>query len=277
MIKFASNSHWYSCRGGTPEAQHDADLRVARKQLLYASPTTIDKDVFKNDFLDRWKMNELVNAAAASFKQPHESDEGYANRIYDLSLTKTRDAANFGKEIHAALEKYPALPIDPRLHPWLHKFGEWYGAHVGDTKAREIILFDHDIGVAGCCDCIASGKGPFENQVIIPDWKSQNVKRDKKGVKKAAFYESWPRQLAFYAVTYAKDAGLFPDQLPTCISLVIDSNEPEAPFMKVWTKEEILRAYRQFVVGAWLWFEKRDYWPQPKGRFDPTFSIPFPV
>jgi hypothetical protein len=270
VIKFEKTAHWYS---KDRKAQHDADLRVARKQLLYPSVTTINKDTFKNDFLDRWKMNELVAAAADNFKQPHESPEDYANRLYELSRSKATDAADFGKRIHKAIEDYPIFPSDAALHPWVHKFGEWRDAHMGDVLHREEILLDHDIGVAGCCDCIAHGKGPFDGQLIVPDWKTQNVKADKKGRKQAAFYEDWPRQLAFYAVAYSKRSGMFPD-LPVCLSVVIDSNAAETPSVRVWKREEIVDNYKDFVAGAYLWFSKRDYWPV--GRWSPTFPFSMP-
>lgn len=273
MIKFENNAHWYGSDG---KPQHDADLRVARKKFLYPSVTTIDKDVFKNDFLDRWKMNELVNAAASTFKQPHESPEDYANRIYEDSLTKARTAANFGKKIHDAIEKYPCLPSETELLPWVSRFGEWYESNVESVIGRETILLDHDLGVAGRCDFIGQGRGRFAGRVIIPDWKTQNVKTDKKGRKSPAFYDSFPRQLGFYAVSYAKQGFLFPTNIPTCISLVFDSNEPGEPFEKVWGEDEIRDNYYDFVAGAYLWFSKRGYWPQPRGKFTLNPSIPMP-
>jgi hypothetical protein len=279
LIKFESGSHWYG-KDGTP--QHDADLRVARKEFLYPSVTTIDKDVFKNDFLDRWRMNELAAAAASTFKQAHETDEDYANRIYELSLEKSKTASEFGKEIHAAIEDYPTYPLDLHLHPWLDRFGGWYNSKVEQVLERERILLDHDLGIAGRCDFIAIGNGDLSGRVILVDFKTQKVKKDPKtGKKKPAWYDSWVRQLAFYAVAYAKgvdfalDARSLADRLPTCISVVLDSNEPETPFEKVWTKEEILDAYRTFVAGAWLWFEKRSYYPV--GKWAPSFPFQMPV
>jgi hypothetical protein len=274
VIKFEKSCHWYS---KDKEACHDADLRVARKQFLYPSTTTVYRYFFNNDFLDRWKMNQLVEAASSNFKQPHETPEDYANRLYELSREKASTAADFGKKIHAAIESYPAYPSDEGLRLWVDKFGEWYTANVEAPMHRERVLLDHDLGVAGTCDFIGLGKGAFDSQVIIPDWKTQDVKKDKKGRKVPAFYESWPRQLGFYAVAYAKEAGTFPDNIPTCLSVVIDSNEPETPFVKVWSKEEIMDNYYDFVAGAYLWFSKRSYWPQANGKWSLNPSIPMPL
>jgi hypothetical protein len=270
VIRFESNHHWYG-KDGKP--QHDADLRVARKQFLYPSCTTIDRDVFKNDFLDKWKLEQVVIAASESFRQPHEQPEDYANRIYEQSLDKSKVASTFGKKIHKAIEKFPERPVEQELIPWIDKFGEWYEGVVESVLFRERTLLDHDIGVAGQCDCIAIGKGAFQGQVIIPDWKTQGVKKDKKGNKAPAFYDSWPRQLGYYAVAYAKESGLFPD-LPTCISVIWDSTEASPPYVKVWGKEEIIDNYKDFVCGAYLWMSKRDYWPV--GRWTPTFPFRMP-
>jgi hypothetical protein len=271
LIRFESSAHWYGTDG---RPQHDATLREARKDKLFPSVTTIDKDTFKNDFLERWKFNELVAAAADTFKQPHESPEDYANRIYEISQYKARTASNFGKEIHDAIENYPQLTLNTSLHPWIDRFGAWYEANVGEVISRERVLLDGDLGIAGRCDFIAHGRGKFDGSLIIPDWKTQNVKKDGKGRKSPAFYESWPRQLAFYAVSFAKETGLFPDHLPTCISVIIDSNEPCDPFVKVWTKEQILDNYMDFLAGAYLWFSKRNYWPVGKWNLNPSIRMP---
>lgn len=278
-VKFEQSAHWYSCRDGEPKPKHDADLRVARKALLYPSITSVLKDEFKNDFLDRWKTNELLLAAANNYRQPHESDEQYCQRIYDLSLDKAITAAKFGKEIHNAIENYPELPAKPELHGWISHFAKWYDASVECPLFREQILLDHNIGLAGTCDFIGRGKGQFEGQIILPDWKTQNVKKDEKGRKKPVFYESWPRQLAFYAVSYSKRSlvmGLPLGVIPTCISVVIDSNEPDDVFTRVWTPDEIASAYEDVAIAAYRWFKRKKYYPHPNGMFKIGFNLNMP-
>lgn len=276
-IKFSEGGHWYG-KDGTP--QHDADLRVARKLGLYPSVTTIDKAVFKNDFLERWKIEQVVLAACENHKQPHENNDQYAQRLYDLSLGeggKASVAASFGSWLHDALDKYPIYPEATELHPWIDRVAGWAADNIVDTYHTEITLLDHDLGVAGRCDRV------FKHRTLgeaILDWKTQDVKKDEKGVKKPAFYESWVRQLAFYAVAYAKGLNLantglsWQNHIPACISVVIDSNEPETPFVKIWDKDEVRKAYDRFIAGAWLWFEgggkRKPYWP--RGEWSPFDS-----
>lgn len=258
LIKFDNSSHWYG-KDGTP--QHDADLRVARKSGLYPSITSIDKASFPNPFLDRWKTEQLVKACVETQRMPHESVEQYAQRIYDISNNKARHAADFGKELHDAVDAYPNPP-EFHLQKWYDNFAVWYSANIESKIASEKVLLDHDIGVAGRTDFIGIGRG-WIHGTIIADWKTQDVKVDDKGRKKPAFYESWQRQLAFYAVAYAKEIGMFPS-IPRCVSLIIDSNEDAQVYAKAWTPEEMVAAYEEFVAGAWLFFRTRGrggYWP----------------
>ncbi len=255
LIKFDNSAHWYDRNG---EPMHDADLRVARKNGLYGSVTSIDKDSFPNLFLDRWKMEQLVKACVENQRQPHEDVEQYAQRIYDISGNKARTAAEFGKEIHDAVDHYPN-PAPSHLTPWFDEFAKFYQANISDKIASEKVLLDHDIGVAGRTDFIGTGLGWIAGRVVI-DWKTQDVKIDKKGRKTPNFYDSWRRQLAFYAVADAKETGAFPF-IPHCLSLIIDSNKGGLVYHKLWTHEESVKAYEEFVAGAWLWCRKRDYWP----------------
>lgn len=255
LIKFDGGSHWYGKDG---EPQHDADLRVARKQFLYPSVTSIDKDTFPNLFLERWKMEQLLKAAAETYKMPHESVSQYAQRVYDISNTKARDAAEFGKKLHDAMDNYPKQPAEELL-PWFNNFAAWYESSIESKVASERVLLDHDIAVAGRTDFIGYGKGALSGRVVA-DWKTQDVKIDDKGRKKPNFYDSWQRQLGFYAVADAKEAGMFPI-LPTCVSVIIDSNPDAQVYTKIWTNKEIVEAYEDFVAGTWLWCRKRGYWP----------------
>jgi hypothetical protein len=257
LIRFDSGAHWYTNAG---EAKHDADLRVARKALLYPSVTTIDKDTFRNEFLEKWKLNQLVIAASENPRQPHENQQQYAQRIYDLSMEKARNAAQFGKEIHDACEHYPQLPMDQSLMPWFLKFEDWYKSFVSSDEYAEQTRLDHETGIAGRVDrCVISKAGA---RVII-DYKTQDVKVDDKGRKKPVFYDAWQRQLAQYAVADAKTTGEWP-RVPDCISIIIDSNEGGLVYPMLWTTEDIEHAYEEFIRGAWLWFNKRGYWPVGK-------------
>jgi len=255
LIKFDNSNHWYSRQG---EPMHDADLRVARKLGLYGSVTTIDKDTFPNHFLQKWKMEQLVKACIETPRMPHEDEEQYAQRVYDISNTKSRVASDFGKKVHDALDNYPAPPPADVEH-WYNQFATFHQANVSEKISSERVLLDHDIGVAGRCDFVGVMRGDGGGKVV-DDYKTQDVKTDKKGRKTPNYYDSWARQLAFYAVAYAKEVGEFP-AIPRCRSVVIDSNPGGEIYVKLWDHKEIVAAYEEFVAGTWLWCRKRNYWP----------------
>ena len=269
LFKSTDGSHWYSKQG---EAQHDADLRVARKQLLYASPTTIDKSEFVNAFLNRWLKEQVVIACVDNPRFQSESLEDYAKRIEFLANTKSRVASDFGTKIHDACEHYPIVPLDITLMPWFNHFVTWYEANVDTTIQAEVVLVDNDIGVAGMTDRIVMMKDPNLGRAIV-DYKTQGIKADDKGRKKPIFYPSWARQLSFYAGADAKKTGFWPT-LPTCINLVIDSTEATPFYVKVWSREEIVDSYHDFVVAANRFYRSRSYWPCGEWSIKPQCPMP---
>ena len=274
MIKFKDGAHYYQCRDAEPTPQHDATLREARKLLLYPSITTIDKNMFKNDGLDRYKAIQLARAAYRHPRMEHETEETYAQRIYEASLEHSMEAADFGKEVHDAIEHYPQMPLNQEIAPYMDKFGAWYDQNIESVLHREKILFDHELGLAGRCDFIGISKRT--GKLIIPDWKTQDVKKNPKGKKIPGFYDSWSRQLAFYGVCFAKEQGLSMNEIPELVSVVIDSNEPETPFTRVWTPEEVRSSYEEVVIAAYSFFKKRDYWPHLHGKPSIITSVALP-
>jgi hypothetical protein len=251
-IKFSDSCHWYA-KDGKPK--HDATLREARKQFLYPSVTSIDKDSFPNLFLERWKLNQLALACCNFPRQPHEiKDEEYCTSRWRLAMDKADEAAIFGKKVHSACENWPAVPASDVL-PWYLKFDSWMIKNSIVPYEREKRVLHHGIGVAGTMDF----KGGAKASRIIMDYKTQDVKVDDRGNKKPAFYDSWIRQLGFYEQADRIENGYVePSQ---CVSLIIDSNEGGEVYDKWWTKEEIQASYEEFLAGAWLWFRKRGYWP----------------
>lgn len=269
LIKFSESCHWY-----TKEAkpQHDADLRVARKELLYPSITSVDKFAFTNAFLEKWKLNQLAEAAGDNMRQPHENVEQFAQRIYEISMEKSAIALEFGKAIHDAIEKYP-IPPSSEFLPWFLEFERWYVANVANSISTESVVLDHQIGLAGRMDLKAL---LTDGRLALVDFKTQGVKVDPKGKKKPAFYDSWARQLAFYAVADAKNQGTFPT-IPVCISLIIDSSEGGKIYHREWTKQEIIDAYEALLHGFWIWCcdHIRGYWPT--GNKWMVRDIPLPI
>ncbi len=253
VIKFDSACHWYRQNGA---AAYDADLRVARKEYLYPSVTTIDKQWFANPFLENWKSEQLVLACIDNPRQPHESAESYGQRVYEASTTKTRVAAEFGKGVHSVVEQYPKSPSDGEFIPWFDQYSAWHEKNISEVIASEGTVLDHDIGVAGRFDRLVIHK---EHGIVMLDYKTQGVKVDDKERKKPAFYEAWIRQLAFYSSAALKRRLV--DTKPRCMSLVIDSKEASPPYEKLWTEEEQQGGLEDFTFAAYGWFKRKKFWP----------------
>lgn len=256
-IKSSDGAHWYEASG---QPRYEADLRTARKEGLFVSPTTLESKQWKNPFLDMWKINQLAIAAYENPRQAHDELDTYCKRIHEISMEKASNAASFGTKIHDAIEKYPTPPSFD-VAPWYDKYGIWHESRIQSTIATESVVADRRIGVAGKVDRRVI---LIDGMRAIIDYKTQDVKVDDKGRKKPAFYPAFGRQLSFYAVADAIECGMYPS-LPVCISLVIDSNENGDVYEKEYEDSYIRDCYINFVTMSWLWFrggnERKPFWP----------------
>lgn len=261
FVKDDGSSHWYQLNAdGTVEARHDATLREARKQLLFPSPTSIEKEVRANQMLARWLKNELAKSFINNPRFPEESDQSYAERVLKISDAKRDEAAIRGTAIHKAIED--GLCIDPTIAPFFEKYKLWDEEHIDTTLHSEMKIADPRIGVAGTVDRVVIHR---QHGLVIMDYKTQKVRDGK-----AAFYESFPRQLSFYAGAYAHKFG----STPRILSVVLDSQTPSTPQEKLYTPQEQHKAYHEFLCGAWLWFSSKGqegYWPV--GHWQPVFNL----
>ncbi len=255
-----SSNHWYDVSGESIVSAHDADLRQARKRNLFISPTSIMKSVRANPMLDRWIKKETVKACDANPRFANEDIDFYVRRIDDLAGKIASDAADRGTAIHAILEEYPKPCTDMSLLPWWDYFHTFYQENFQQTLHNEIRLCDREIGVAGTCDLVAIHK---QHGLCIADYKT------KRKMTGDIFHWSYANQLSFYAHSYAKHNGLL--EIPTCISIAIDSVEPGVPVMKVWEKQEIEDAYNEFLCMTYQWCLERNFWVA--GKWAPQFNF----
>lgn len=261
FVKEETSAHWYKLTNdGEVVPFHDADLRTARKELLFPSPTTIEKQVRANPQLDRWIKNQVAKSFVNNPRLDGETDEAYAARVLTIADSGRDEAALRGTAIHAAIER--GGTDDPVIAPFYAAYLPWHTANVDTDIGSEVKMADPVIGVAGTVDRIVMHR---QHGLTILDYKTQKVKAGK-----AAFYDSFPRQLSFYAGAYRRKHGI----LPRIMSLVIDSQVPSAPYEKLYTPEEQEDAYREFLCHAWLWCNshaKGGYWPA--GRWQPEFRL----
>jgi len=249
MSFFAQSGHWYTVTDGVMASAHDLDLRSAREVNAYPSITTVLKER-ANGALDTWKQDQLFQAMVA---HPYKGDsiEQYKQFISELAGKKGTDAADFGTRLHDALDIYPQMTLDHDLAPYIEAFAPAYDEMVRERVCSEIMLHDADVGVAGRTDLVAETK---EYGLAIIDYKTSKFRNGK-----AAFWDSYKIQLAFYAKCYQKQHNL--DVAPRIINCGINSEEPMKPQWKVYTVEEQEQAYKEFMCIAYLWFSTKKYWP----------------
>jgi hypothetical protein len=258
FVKEETSSHWYfAMPDGTVLPRHDADLRIARKEKLFPSPTTIEKDIRANPVLNRWIKNQVAKAFVNNPRLPEEQDDAYAARILTISDSVRDEAAIRGTALHAAIET--GGTDDMVLAPFYQAYIPWHNDNIDLTIGSEVKMADLQLGVAGTVDRIVQHK---QHGLCILDYKTQKVKKGK-----AAFYESFPRQLSFYAGAYYRKHNV----LPRIMSVVIDSQVPSRPQEKLYTLEEQAQAYAEFQSHVFLWCSDRDYWPT--GRWSPSFPL----
>ena len=264
LLTKQESGHWYAVSSsGEVTSRYDADLRIARKQGLFISPTTIYKAVRANGGLDLWKENQLLKAFFSTVRYMDEDDKAFAKRLKDIAMSKGSDAASFGTRVHDAIEHYPEVPSDESILYQYTQYAQWHEENIIEVLSSEKMVAHRGIGVAGRCDRIAIHKdyGP-----VVIDIKTMDVKEGKKPKP----YESWCPQLAFYAYAEIHNGNLA--NVPTCINVVIDSNgvHPLTPI--VWTPQDVAAGWKDFLATAWLWFTEKDYWPTGE-EWGPTFSF----
>ncbi len=260
--------HWYKLNeDGSIESRYDADLKQARKEKLFISITTVDKEIRSNWAINDYLQRQTVKACVENPPWPNEEPDAYLTRIKIEAGKHSRQAANKGDCIHKIFEDFPQMPIDPDYIGYYDLACSYFDKNILHTRHREIMLAHPRIGVAGRMDMICEHHthGP-----VMIDWKSQGFKqKNKTGPRKAGVYESWPRQLAAGRHMYWLKTG----EWLKCLSVAIDSHQAGLYEEYLWSDEEIEKAYQEFLCHAWLYFTAKQYWPGVGGKWDITFNI----
>lgn len=251
FVKEETSAHWYQLMpDGSVVSKHDADLRRARKERLFPSPTSIEKDIRANPILARWIKNQVAKAFVNNPRMPDEDDQTYGERCLKLADSVRDNAADLGTRIHAAIENDGTE--DPAIAPFYQAYLPWHYDNIETTVGSEVKMADPIIGVAGTVDRVVQHK---VHGLCILDYKTKKVRDGK-----AEFYDSFPRQLSFYAGCYHRKHGV----LPRIMSVVIDSQNPTRPYDKLYTPEEQAEAYNEFLCHVYLWCSMKNYWPATK-------------
>ena len=253
-------AHWYQ-RDGQPlhtvlsakGEPRPTTLRDARKLDLLPSVTNILGVIAKPE-LTAWLQEQAVMAALTLPRIAGETEDAFAKRVVEDSLTTRDGAADFGTAFHHGAERIAqTLEVDPAdlLSAWLNRYRDWWQENVLTCRWTEQRVVSNQFGYAGTADLLIEHK---LHGLCLVDIKTQKVKAG----AKASAYKSWAYQLAAYRKALGVEAR--------CINLIVNSVAPETPIEHVWGETEMDAGLRAFMAARELWVIEKGYDPSEAVR-----------
>jgi hypothetical protein len=230
-------------------------LRDARKLGLLPSVTNILGVIAKPE-LTAWLQEQAVMAALTLPRIAGETEDAFARRVVEDSLTTRDGAADFGTAFHHGAERAAqTLEVDPK-HPaaeWLRHYRVWYQGNAMTLRWTEKVLVHPEGCYAGTADLL------IDHAVHGPTLVDLKTMKMKAGMKMTP-YKTWCYQLAAYRYALG---------LPVkCMNLVVNSNEPSVPIEHVWSDTEMESGWQAFMAAHRLWCIEKNYDPSQKQNGD---------
>src|SRR6478736_3803473 len=263
-------AHWYQ-RDGQPlhtvlsakGEPRPTTLRDARKHDLLPSVTNILGVIAKPE-LTAWLQEQAVMAALTLPRIAGETEDAFAKRVVEDSLTTRDGAADFGTAFHHGAERIAqTLEVDRAdlLSSWLELYRDWFQANCVRCLWTEQRVVSNQFGYAGTADLLIEHK---LHGLCLVDIKTQKVKPG----AKASAYKSWAYQLAAYRKALGVEAQ--------CINLIVNSVAAETPIEHVWGEMEMDAGLRAFMAARELWVIEKGYDPVLAGRATAPSPQPSP-
>ena len=249
------SAHWYQ-RDGQPlhtvlslkGEPRPTTLRDARKLGLLPSVTNI-LGVIAKPALTSWLQEQAVLAALTLPRLAGESEDAFARRVVEDSLTTRDGAADFGTAFHHGAEQIAkSLEIDRAevLSAWLELYRDWFQANCVRVLWTEQRAVSNLFGYAGTADLLIEHR---VHGLCLVDLKTMKLNPK----YKAKPYSTWCYQLAAYRAALGVRA--------TCLNLIVNSVAPELPVEHVWSEPEMESGLRAFMAARELWNIENDYNP----------------
>jgi hypothetical protein len=245
-ILASEGSHWYDRSGNpvyeVPKAKGDgmrpATLADARKLNLVPGYTTIE-NVAAKPGLQAWKLTQLLEAALTLPRLDGETLDEYAERIVEDSKAQSKEAADQGTQLHAAIEQairgedYDDLFI-PHVRNVTAVLKTLYGLDLIPAEAEKTFCSSYGFG----------GKIDWRQGNIIADFKSKQTIDDKKPLS----FDNHGRQLAAYAVgAFGKYDGV------RALNIFVGVDDEKVRIVE-WTGEGLEKGWRQFLCLLDFWY-----------------------
>lgn len=257
-----SGGHWYTVTGKAahtqPKAKGDGErpttLRDARKFNLIPSVTTI-LGVFAKPGLERWKMKSIAEVAFDLPRIDGETSDKFAERCMVKQQAPVEEAADFGSQVHDAIEKYfEGEPIPDDLYEFVKPAIEWKQSQGLRFTEREKILVNTEHGFAGMVDIVCVGQNG-EKGVI--DWKTRRTVEG----RKVTPYDFQIHQIAAYAATHWGAEAVEKGEVQGA-NCYISSTEPGRFEVCGYSPQELADAWETFKSACAIWRSLKKYDPR---------------
>lgn len=263
-------AHWYQRDGqplhtvlSTKGEPRPTTLRDARKLDLLPSVTNILGVIAKPE-LTAWLQEQAVMAALTLPRIAGETEDAFAKRVVEDSLTTRDGAADFGTAFHHGAERIAqTLEVDQAdlLSAWLNRYRDWFQENVVTCRWTEQRVVSNQFGYAGTADLLIEHK---VHGLCLVDLKTMKINPK----YKMKPYSTWAYQLAAYRKALGVQAR--------CINLIVNSVVPETPIEHVWGEAEMDAGLRAFMAARELWVIEKDYDPALAGRATTPSPQPSP-
>lgn len=238
---------WYSRSG---DARWEGDVRHARRDKALPSVTSII-EMWPKSWLEPYIQRQMWQAAITTPRTPQMTDDEFFEECLKWSEEHRTKAADRGTRIHRCI--HGTQKPEPDIAPFFDAWSKWNSGQAHDyAEWQEKTLVSLEHGYAGQADRLIVRIHPKPETWILDDFKTSAVK-DK---KRPPFYDNFAIQLAAYRHCLAKDRPI------QCRSIVINTLEPEAPYVRVWSPEEIEQGWQRFKLCYEMFVSFKNYDPR---------------
>ncbi len=232
---------WYD-KDGT--ARWEGDVRHARKTGAYPSVTSVI-EMWPKGWLEFYLKRQMWEAARTTPRGEGVTDDQDFEACCKWADEHREKAADRGTRIHRCI--HGAQAPEPDIAPFFDAWTKWNETAGGNVLWQEKTLVNPVWCYAGQADRLIETM----DWIYLDDFKTSAVK-DK---KKPPFYDNYPIQLAAYRTAWAQ-TGV------RCRSIVINTLEPEPPYVKVWTEEELAEGWERFKMCYEMFVSIKRYDPR---------------
>lgn len=268
--------HWYD-RHGNP--RHDAGLRVARKDNLLPSVTTV-LGFWKSSFLEDWGANQrlfkfcdyVVDKVISEERTPEQAMEylriianeedksdyrkDQLKMIKGLGNSYLNQTADFGTAVHYELEQYNLdvnYEIKEEYKIYCEGYLDFYRSNIKQIIHAERTMADVELLAAGTVDLVYEGLDGF---IYVLDYKTRKLS----GTPSTDWRFKDCAQMSVYAKMIQKELDL--DYFPKCVSFGISTNNPGETSIKYWKEEKTKLGLEYYQHMAKCWCLQNNYFPK---------------